>query len=136
MTSFQTNSCAISCKICEIDSSGFSRYIQAKTWTKAVVFLAPHPHHGSEGRSHFTKRPQTRFCEVFMLTAAFLLLLTATVGPLLFGFLRGLGGHISPPPSADVSLENELQARQRDECEDHFEDDYWFFFNEDRSASN
>jgi hypothetical protein len=123
MTSFQTNSCAISCKICEIDSSGFSRYIQAKTWTKAVVFLAPHPHHGSEGRSHFTKRPHTRFCEVFMLTAAFLLLLTATVGPLLFGFIRGLAGHAErgTPVEASAAFGD---AKNWDYDEEYM-NDYW-----------
>lgn len=58
-----------------------------------------------------------------MLTAAFLILLTLTVGPFVFGFLRGLAGRSEP---TGVQAANKLAV---DGCtwdyDEEYINDYW-----------
>jgi hypothetical protein len=72
-----------------------------------------------------------------MLTAAFLILLTLTVGPFVFGFLRGLAGHRSTPVPVDTSVDPSVDAKRLQDFEEHLrDDDDWFFFNQERSISS
>jgi hypothetical protein len=71
-----------------------------------------------------------------MLTAAFLFLLTLTVGPFVFGFLRGLAGHKASASFVSTPEDQAAEARQMQDFEDHLrDDDDWFFFNQDRSIT-
>lgn len=59
-----------------------------------------------------------------MLTAAFLILLTLTVGPFVFGFLRGLAGHKASSTSTAAPHEVDANAEFMKEYDEYL-DDYW-----------